>query len=255
MVKRRDAGWYADPVAVGRARYWHDGWTDLIAWGGATLHDPTPLADVEQAETRGEADILSDYLESAVEYGVISSATAVQIRNDIEERVLGTPPPPRVMPPSPGKAPTPATELPGPTPPARHSVDLPPPGPVTTTPVRPQVPSPAAPIPVEPGRLAQWWHETRLVVRTDLAIHGLAYLGVLLLFAGVTGLIVFSFGVVAPWFRVLAEFLALGMIPEAHRPTPRVRDHRALVRHRQLVQQRITATKSKKILKLISKPR
>ena len=45
--------------------------------------------------------------------------------------------------------------------------------------------------------------------------------------------------------RVLAEFLALGMIPEAHRPTPRVRDHRALVRHRQFVQQRITATKSK----------
>ncbi len=45
--------------------------------------------------------------------------------------------------------------------------------------------------------------------------------------------------------RVLAEFLALGMIPEAHRPTPRVRDHRALVRHRHFVQQRITATKSK----------
>ncbi|MEQ8849185.1 hypothetical protein [Botrimarina sp.] len=44
---------------------------------------------------------------------------------------------------------------------------------------------------------------------------------------------------------MLAEFLALGMIPEAHRPTPRVRDHRVLVRHRQHVQQRITATKSK----------
>jgi transposase len=35
------------------------------------------------------------------------------------------------------------------------------------------------------------------------------------------------------------------MIPEAHRPTPRVRDHRSLVRHRQFLQQRITATKSK----------
>lgn len=45
--------------------------------------------------------------------------------------------------------------------------------------------------------------------------------------------------------RVLAEFLALGMIPEAHRPTPRVRDHRALVRHRQYIQQWITAIKSK----------
>lgn len=45
--------------------------------------------------------------------------------------------------------------------------------------------------------------------------------------------------------QVLAEFLALDMIPEAHRPTPRVRAHRSLVRHRQFVQQRITATKTK----------
>ena len=45
--------------------------------------------------------------------------------------------------------------------------------------------------------------------------------------------------------RVLAEFLARDMIPEAHRPTPRLRSHRSLVRHRQYLQQRITATKSK----------
>lgn len=44
--------------------------------------------------------------------------------------------------------------------------------------------------------------------------------------------------------RVLAEFLALDMIPAAHRPTPRVRAHRSLVRHRQHLQQRITATKT-----------
>jgi transposase len=43
--------------------------------------------------------------------------------------------------------------------------------------------------------------------------------------------------------RVLAEFLALDMIPAAHRPTPRIRAHRSLVRHRQHLQQRITATK------------
>jgi transposase len=44
--------------------------------------------------------------------------------------------------------------------------------------------------------------------------------------------------------RVLAEFLALDMIPPAHRPTPRVRAHRSLVRHRQHLQQRMTATKT-----------
>src|SRR3954464_6924103 len=32
--------------------------------------------------------------------------------------------------------------------------------------------------------------------------------------------------------RVLAEFLALDMIPQAYRPTPRQREHRVLVRHR-----------------------
>src|SRR5262245_8043701 len=35
--------------------------------------------------------------------------------------------------------------------------------------------------------------------------------------------------------RVLAEFLALDMIPPAYRPTPRQRQHRALVRHRQFL--------------------
>jgi transposase len=45
--------------------------------------------------------------------------------------------------------------------------------------------------------------------------------------------------------RVLAEFLALGMIPEAHRPSPRQREHRALVRHRQYLKRWITALKNK----------
>jgi transposase len=45
--------------------------------------------------------------------------------------------------------------------------------------------------------------------------------------------------------RVLAEFLARDMIPKAHRPTPRLRAHRSLVRHRQYMQRQITATKTK----------
>jgi transposase len=43
--------------------------------------------------------------------------------------------------------------------------------------------------------------------------------------------------------QVLAEFLALDMIPAAHRPSPRLREHRALVRQRQYVQRRITSLK------------
>jgi transposase len=45
--------------------------------------------------------------------------------------------------------------------------------------------------------------------------------------------------------QVLAEFLALDMIPQAHRPTPRIRQHRALVRQRQFIQRRITSAKAK----------
>jgi transposase len=44
---------------------------------------------------------------------------------------------------------------------------------------------------------------------------------------------------------VLAEKLAKGEVPPAHRPTPRQRQHRALVRHRQYLKQSATALKNK----------
>src|SRR6516162_10896753 len=44
---------------------------------------------------------------------------------------------------------------------------------------------------------------------------------------------------------VLADFLALGMIPEAYRPTPRQRQHRALVRQRAYLRKHTTAVKNK----------
>lgn len=45
--------------------------------------------------------------------------------------------------------------------------------------------------------------------------------------------------------RVLAQFLAYDMIPEAWRPTPRVREHRTLVRHRCKIQSHITSIKNR----------
>ena len=44
---------------------------------------------------------------------------------------------------------------------------------------------------------------------------------------------------------VLAEFLARDMIPRAYMPTPRQRQHRALVRHRKYLRERATAVKCK----------
>ncbi|MCB1512806.1 MAG: IS110 family transposase [Hyphomicrobiaceae bacterium] len=44
--------------------------------------------------------------------------------------------------------------------------------------------------------------------------------------------------------RVLAEFLARDMIPEAWRPTPRIRQHRSLIRYRQRLVRRQTSVKN-----------
>lgn len=45
--------------------------------------------------------------------------------------------------------------------------------------------------------------------------------------------------------QVLAEFLASNMIPEAYRPSPRIRQYRVLVRHRRWLSRRSTAVKTK----------
>jgi transposase len=45
--------------------------------------------------------------------------------------------------------------------------------------------------------------------------------------------------------QVLTEFLVLDMIPRAYQPTPRQREHRVLMRHRQYLQGRITSVRSK----------
>jgi len=51
--------------------------------------------------------------------------------------------------------------------------------------------------------------------------------------------------------QVLAEFLALDMIPTSYRPTPRQQEHRRLVRQRDSVQRRITSSKNR-IRRLLS---
>lgn len=45
----------------------------------------------------------------------------------------------------------------------------------------------------------------RELIASDLALHGLAYLGVLMMFVGAFGFVVFAFGEVDPFFRPLAE--------------------------------------------------
>jgi transposase len=45
--------------------------------------------------------------------------------------------------------------------------------------------------------------------------------------------------------QVLAEFLAMDMIPLAHRPTPRQREHRRLVRRRVQIKKRLTSVRTR----------
>ncbi len=56
-----------------------------------------------------------------------------------------------------------------------------------------------------PGPVAQWWARTRESVVSDLTVHGLAYLGVLLFFVGAFGLVAFAFGDVQRELRPVAE--------------------------------------------------
>jgi hypothetical protein len=234
VVIEQPAGWYADPVAVGAARYWDGrGWTDLVAWSGETRHDPTPLRDVERREALAKAAIVSDYLADAVRREVVAPTVADLLRLDVEQRVPGdatamttaagmpsissamsTPistvnPLPHATTPEqarltriPSRLSKPSQSIhPTLRPPLSSAVPFAPP----RSPVAPPIVERLQALPSEPGRIARWWDDAHRSVRSDIALHGLAYLGVLLLFAGVTGLITFSFGDVAPWVRSLAE--------------------------------------------------
>ncbi len=99
---------------------------------------------------------------------------------------------------------TPATAYPTPYPTAYPA------GPRATAPPPAALPRPPRP-PHEPGRLARWWSETWSRIGSDVAVHGLAYLGVLLLFVGVFGLVAFAFGSVAPAARPVAELASAGV--------------------------------------------
>lgn len=206
------AGWYPDPVTVGASRFWNGtGWTDQVAWGPQRLLDPTPLVDVTEHQVQRQRDTIRAYLDDAYARGTIDAATVALIESDLEagaafgrlavplmpspviSRALAPPPPPPA--PTPAAVPVPAP-MPGP---------FPAPAPTLAPPRPREVP---APIVRRPGRISLWWARTGEAISSDLAVHWLAYLGVLLMFAGVVGLIVVSTGDVQPVLRPVAEAAA-----------------------------------------------
>ncbi len=209
------AGWYPDPVTLGATRYW-DGrrWTSDVTYQGRQYRDATPLAVIEEACDRKDAAIVRIYLTDAVHRDVVSEQTANAMRRDLDQLVTRHQQP--AAPAAP--APVPVVHTPQPRPVAApRPAPTPVPAPVHVAPVnaapatvasaQPQRPVPQ-PVRIEPGVVAQWWERTREAVLGDLAIHGLAYLGVVLMFAGVFGLFAFSMGDVEPVWRGVAVLSA-----------------------------------------------
>lgn len=96
---------------------------------------------------------------------------------------------------------------------------VPPPRPTGSVPVGPERPPTVSPTyapmparvtrvvePAAPSPLAAWFARLREAVVSDVAVHGLAYLGVFLLFAGTLGFFLFSFGSLSLAARPWAEF-------------------------------------------------
>ena len=116
----------------------------------------------------------------------------------------GSPAPPSPPPPGPVVRPSPPSPPP-PGPVVRPSPPSPPPpGPMVR-------PSPPIATPRPPSAASAWWARRRSTISADLAVHGLAYLGVTLVFTGVLGFVIFAFGDVGDAWRPVAE-LALPLV-------------------------------------------
>ena len=194
------AGWYPDPVTLGSSRYW-DGkqWTSDVSYQGRRFRDSTPLQAIEAAANKADAEIVRSYLSDAMSRGVITEEVANALRRDIARILVGG----LDVPPAPAQPRPAVNQVPLPTAPR----PTPPPTPTAAPRPVPQY-TPPAPVVIEPGVIAKWWARTRDAVVSDLAVHGLAYLGVVLMFAGVFGLFAFSMSDVQPVWRGVAVLSA-----------------------------------------------
>lgn len=159
---------------------------------------------VERASSRGAGDPAADFLRRAASRGVIDPPTAQRLLIHRAWELRGELPTPRLedlIPPPPDHAPS-----------AVQAAILPP---LPTRPIMPplpgqgsaDVPAPVA-VPKEPRPTPAWVNAISgawAALRSDLAVHGLAYLGVLFVFVGVVGFVIFAFSGVGSSLRPVAE--------------------------------------------------
>jgi hypothetical protein len=203
------AGWYPDPRGRFRLRY-YDGnaWTgDVVTRDDAMSappREPAPTSVDERGTTpTSPADAerihhVLRFLDEELEAGRLPINTYRTLRANALSRLRST-----TAVRSEAVAATPTPTAPRQATPVPQVPPRPQPRPIAVSPAKTVAPGPV---------FASWRSETvaffgRLAatVRTDLAVHGLAYLGVLLVFAGVFGFVVFAFGEVSTALRPVAE--------------------------------------------------
>ncbi|HEX9030918.1 MAG TPA: hypothetical protein VF834_03670, partial [Streptosporangiaceae bacterium] len=211
-------GWYGDPWQRFAQRWWTGlGWSGYVRQGRAHYLDPLP-------EEFGHLQYLEGFLDRARTDQVLSPDTYRILIGQVASREaeLAAGVPGAIAPAGAGASAAPAM----PTVPATPTVPETPTAPAMPTvpatpgvPAKPMAPVPAAasamppkvaspatpPQPKEPGPARRRARAMRSAISSDLAVHGLAYLGVLLLFTGLFGVVAFSFSSVRVEFRPVAE--------------------------------------------------
>lgn len=154
---------------------------------------PSPPAQDALARPRPEA-FTESFLDDALDQGLIDHPTYERLRAALMARTaVGAGARPAGVPPRP----------PGSIPPVPAGRERPPrPEPTRAPMPAPRVPADELP---SPAPLAAWFARLREAVVSDVAVHGLAYLGVFLVFAGTLGFFLFSFGSLSLTARPWAE--------------------------------------------------
>jgi hypothetical protein len=211
-------GWYGDPAGLYEVRWWTGlGWSAYARAGTTDFYAPLPGGAPGGDSDRGVADELShlEYLEHFLNRaradGAIDAAAYQRLTSRMVARrepavawllaaraaASGAAPSSAARVPAGAQAPVLARSLPVPAPAPAPAAEM----------ARPEgeIAAPVPPERREPSAARRWWQRKRETVRSDLTVNGLAYLGVLLLFAGLFGVVAFSFSSVQVGLRPVAE--------------------------------------------------
>lgn len=196
-------------MGTGRSPGWYRWYWDGSAW---RLGEEAPSAD-HAADTLAPATAeIERFLNDARDAHLLTPAASAELHAYLAHWEHACPARPTVVAAA-SSAPAPQRSAPSrpavPAQPVLRPVARPPlpaprPAPVAPAP-RPAPVRRSVPLPPPAARHPSWLERARRAVQSDLTLHGLAYLGVLLLFAGVFGLVVFAYGDVSLGLRPVAE--------------------------------------------------